>query len=93
MSEEIYDKEIAPLLMQVAEICKQHNFPMVAEVEYLPGERGSTSLLPPEASLAMTMILHCADTAPNVDSYIIGLARYCKERGIDYSSSVIMREI
>ncbi len=90
MSEEIYDKEIAPLLMQVAALCKQHQIPMVAEVEFLPGERGSTFFLPEGAGLSMTMIRQCAATAPNLDAYVISLSRYCKERGIDTSGSIIM---
>ena len=40
-----YDDEIAPALAEIAEKCRKEGVPMVAVVEYEPGERGSTLLV------------------------------------------------
>ena len=45
MSEQWYDDEIAPALAEIAEKCRKKGVPMVAVVEYEPGERGSTLLV------------------------------------------------
>jgi hypothetical protein len=37
------------------------------------------------------MIAHCAKTAPNIDGYMIGLIRYCREKGIDTGASMFVR--
>jgi hypothetical protein len=91
-NERFYDEEIAPALMEIATKLKARGMGMVATVEYAPGQRGDTYALPADACLAMRMVQHCSKTAPNVDGYMIGIIRYCKEQGIDTSASMFMNK-
>lgn len=88
-----YDKEIAPKLRELAAACHAREMSFLACVEYEPSSRAGTYWLTENAGLEMTMIKHCATTAPNIDSYVIGLARYCEERGIDTGGSLVMRKL
>ena len=90
--EQFYDDEIAPLLVELAKECSERGMSFLASVQYGSNDdqRGDTVLLQPDASLPMAMVRHCMKTAPNIDSYMIGLARYCREKGIDTSSSIYM---
>lgn len=89
--EEIYDKEIAPLLKVVGERCTEAKIPFVGVAEYAKSSRGTTFYLPAECDLSMIMLNHCAKMGTNVDGYIIGLVKYAKEKGIDYSGSFVMK--
>jgi hypothetical protein len=90
MSEAIYDEKIAPLLMQAGKLCEEHGLAMVAVVEYEPGKRGETRVLPDGGGLAMTMLSLLAKAGENVDSYMIWLTRYAREHGIDTSRSMYL---
>ena len=92
-NEEFYDKEIAPVLKDLMEKCLARDVAIVAVVEYKTGETGRTTGLPPNASLPMVMINHCAKTVPNIDGYILGIAKYCKKNGINLSSSIVMERM
>jgi len=86
-----YDAEIAPALVALAKRCNERGMSFIASVEYLAGERAGTYFLTADAGLTMRMQHICAMTAPNIDGYMINLARYCKARGIDTSGSIAMR--
>ena len=43
------------------------------------------------SSLAMVMAMMCAKAGENIDSYLIGLMRYCDKHNIDVSQSVFLR--
>ena len=92
-NEELYDEEIAPLLKLVADRCTEEKMPLVAVVEYDEGKTGTTSFLPENAYLGMIMVNHCAKMGVNIDGYIIGLLKYAKSKGIDYSGSIVMKHI
>lgn len=91
--EQFYDEHIAPALLALMEQCRENGLSMIAEVQFGPAneDRGSSIVMQPDASLAMVMIRHCAKTAPNIDGYMIGLTRYCAEKGIDTSASIYMK--
>lgn len=88
-----YDAEIAPELLRLGKACETRGLSFIAVVEYAPGLRGETSALSKEASLEMVMLRHCARTVPNIDSYVLGLARYAKENGISTDASIVMRAL
>lgn len=90
MSEAEYDAEIAPLLLAAAKRCEELGYPMVAVVEYEPGERGETRVLPESAGLPMLMLAMVAHHGTNVDGLLINLIRHCKKAGIDMSSSMFL---
>lgn len=90
MTEAEYDAEIAPLLMAAAKRCEELGYPMVAVVEYEPGERGETRVLPSTASLPMFMLAMVAHHGQNIDGLLINLIRHCNREGIDMSSSMFL---
>lgn len=89
-NEDWYDRELAPKLLELANACHERGISFLAVTEYEPGSRAQTRRLTDTAGLEMIMIQHCANTAPNVDGYAIGLIRYCREKGIDMSASIIL---
>jgi len=93
MSEEFYDEEIAPKLMEIGERCRAKGIPFMAIVEYAPGMIATTQLPTKDECIEMVMIRHCAKTAPNIDGYIIGLSRWANEKNIDTSGSMVMNQL
>lgn len=91
--EEIYDKEIAPLLKLIGDRCTEANIPFVGVAEYAKASRGTTFYLPADCDLSMVMLNQCAKMGTNVDGYLMGLVKYAKEKNIDYSSSFAMKSI
>lgn len=92
-AEQFYDTEIAPALLALSARCEANGFAFMAAVEFAPGEIGTVTWMPDQPSLAMVMLGHCARTGDNIDGYMLGLLRFVKEQGIDYSRSVVMRLI
>lgn len=89
-NEEWYDKEIAPILLELANKCGDRGMAFVSVVEYEAGKRSQTTRLPDGSGLAMVMLNHCAKMGENVDGYVLGLKRYCDINGIDTGSSIVM---
>lgn len=92
MSEALYDEKVAPLLVEVANVCKELNLPFLALVEYEPDKRGETRVVLPNEGLAMTMARHVVKCGVNVDAYMIGLIRHCRKQGIDAGGSYFLRQ-
>lgn len=92
-NKEWYDTEIAPKLLEIAQQCEAHGVSMIAAVEYAPHEIGHTFTLQENAGLEIIAINHCTKTMPNIDGFILGLLRFCNEHGIDYSGSLVLRQI
>jgi hypothetical protein len=90
-AEDWYDKEIAPKLLELSQQCYDHGMSFLSIVEYERGSRARFRRLTKDAGLEMTMIDHCAHTAPNIDGYVLGLIKYCREKGIDTGASLIMQ--
>lgn len=90
-NEEWYDAEIAPALSELAKKCHERDMSFVAAVEYDPGNRGGIYYLTDDAGLEMRMLHICAQTVPNVDSYVINLKRLAARDGIDTSSSFVLK--
>lgn len=89
MSEKIYDKKIAPLLLEVAKICKENNMSVVAQVEYAPQSFGTTQHLSEDRDIAMLMTLTAALAKGNVDLFFMQLMKDAKEKDIDTSRSMV----
>ncbi len=92
MTEQIYDREIAPKLKEVGDLCLKYGIPFLAVAEYLPGKIGCTEFKTNDECIEMVMIRHCSKTAPNVDGYVIGLIRWAKKKGISMNASFVMRQ-
>lgn len=92
-NEDWYDREISPKLAELANACGDRGLSFIAVVEYEHGSQATTTRFAEGAGLAMTMIKHCAHTAPNLDGYVIGLIKYCRENGIDTGASIVMQQL
>ena len=92
MTEQIYDREIAPKLKEVGDLCVKHGIPFLAVAEYLPGKIGRTAFQTNDECISMVMIRHCVKTAPNIDGYVIGLVQWAKKKNINMDASIVMRQ-
>lgn len=91
-TEDFYDKEIAPALMDLANKCAERGLHFLAQVEYDPGCFGLTRKFSDNPHLAMVMLEICARARHNIDSYLIALLRHADEHGIDISQSIFLRQ-
>ena len=87
--EKFYDECIAPELMRLNKLCLENGLSFVAEVEWLPGEGGTTVNLQENASGAMRMVRAACSAHGNLDAMVMGLARYIREQNLDHSSIVL----
>lgn len=83
MNQEVYDKEIAPLLEQLRETCSQHGLSVIAQIE-IDKETGKYSrldILQEGATIAQRIAHWGARCDANVDSLIIAIQKHAKEHG------------
>lgn len=85
--EEIYDKEIAPLLLQAAKLCETHGIALVAHVEFEPDKFGLTASPTVNFSLSTLMVLWAAQSKANLDLFMIKVRRW--NNGRPHNSMVL----
>lgn len=88
-NEEFYDKEIAPLLLQAVDKCRERQMDMLAAVEFEPNHIGRTVAMSETSSLTMQMILIAAATAPNFDSLVMQILKHCAKHEISTKQSMV----
>lgn len=81
MSEQIYDEEIAPVLMELAKKCKDAGIPFLAVAEYEPGSFGTTADIPTGSSYPISWAYAAARSNGNVDALINHLVVKAREVG------------
>lgn len=91
MSEELYDSEIAPELLRLADRCKELGMPFVATVEYSPGERGTTASGIAASNMDMQVAYLAARYGSRLDELMIAMARRVREQGVPHSCIVLQR--
>ena len=79
--EKFYDDEVAPVLLDLARKCHANGISFVADVEWEPGESGTTTLLAEPHSFSIEMSAICARANNNADAMIMHMMRYARERG------------
>lgn len=87
--EETYDAEIAPALLAVAKRCQELGFPMVASVEWEPGENGRTEFCPPtnetgdlpRPSAKQLLVHYAARCNGNIDSMLMAVLKDAEKYG------------
>lgn len=89
--EALYDAEIAPALLAIGQRCQELGIPLVAAVEYAPGEVGQTHYMPENACIAMQIAHRGAASRGNFDGVCISLLRYLHRTGIDASASMFLK--
>lgn len=78
MSEKIYDEQIAPKLLEVAEICKSIGLPFAAIVEFDLDEHNTAvtvAPMPDGAGAAMRIVAYAMRAQGNVDALIMALQK------------------
>lgn len=90
-NEEWYDAEVAPKLRELATTCHERGMSFMAEVEYEPGHRAGTVYLTENGGTEMRMMWMLAQTAPNIDAFLIRLIMYAKEKEWDVGSSMFLK--
>lgn len=93
--EQQYDAEIAPLLLAVAKKCQELGFPMVASVEWEPGETGRTETHPPWGkngfpSAKQRLVHYAARCNGNIDAMLIAVLRDAEKSG---HSSICLKQL
>lgn len=94
-NEEIYDAEIAPALMKIAQRCQELGFPMAASVEWESGETGRTEFCPkmdgsaPRPSAKQLLVHYAARCNGNIDSMLMAVVRDAEKFG--HSSMYLYR--
>ena len=81
MSEQFYDEEIAPVLMELAKKCNERGIPFVAVVEYEQGNFGTTADLPEQRGLPMDWAYVAARSNGNADVMIGHIAKQAQQAG------------
>jgi hypothetical protein len=92
-NEDFYDREMAPVLAKLADICRARGMAMIAAVEFDPGAIAVSGSLPDNPSMAMTMLTHCANAGEDFDAYALSLLGWMDEQGIDFSLSACLAAI
>lgn len=79
--ETFYDREIAPVLLQLARKCQDNGLSIVAMVEWEPGETGRTAALAADSGFGIRMAETAMRSVGNVDNLIMALMKYGEEHG------------
>lgn len=79
--EEIYDQIIAPKLLEIGQLCQQHDLPFVAAVEYEPYSLGRTAYWDKGAGIAIKTVDWAVQSHGNGDTLIWAMMRYATEYG------------
>jgi hypothetical protein len=89
-NEEFYDTVIAPELLKVGKLCKDHGISFVAIAEYDPGEYSSTVSLRENSSYILRLAKAVADCNGNVDSLFFAIMRHANTHG---HQSLILKQL
>jgi hypothetical protein len=79
--EQFYDREIAPVLLELARKCRDNGLSIAAMVEWAPAETGRTAALAAGSGVGIRMAELAMQARGNVDSLIFALMKYGKEHG------------
>jgi hypothetical protein len=79
--EAFYDREIAPILLELAKKCEDNGLSLVAMAEWEPGETGRTAALAAGSGVDIRMVEMAMRSHGNADSLIFALIKYGKEHG------------
>jgi hypothetical protein len=74
--EVLYDTEIAPVLLELARKCEAAGISMVAEVEWTPGETGTTMTVHADAGIGIRMVAWAARAKGNADMLINAMLKH-----------------
>jgi hypothetical protein len=79
--EDFYDREIAPVLLELAKKCEDRGLSFIAMAEWEPGETGRTMSVREGASINLRMALWAMQAQGNADSLILAMKRHGQDHG------------
>lgn len=79
-NETYYDDVIAPKLAEVAKLCGERKMSIVCDVEYEPGETGSTRLVQEGAGAKMFISFCASRCRGNIDAFIMNIYNRMEKR-------------
>lgn len=90
-NETVYDEQIAPLVTQIIEICRQYNIPIFATFQYAPESFCTTGIQGDGGhgiiQHLLVMVQNCAEPRGiNVDKYITWLLQDAYKNNANHSS-------
>ncbi len=89
--ENFYDKEIAPLLLEIRNKCQSQEIPFLAVAFISPELWGDTAFIPANCNNAHIRTVQMAIKAGgNADTLIWGMQRHAKEHGHEYACLTIL---
>jgi hypothetical protein len=90
-TEKIYDEEIAPQLLAIAERCRKLGFSIIVRVEFNSekAHHGRTEVLQQNATIAQKIAHWAARCNANVDALMTPIMRYAEENGQTDESMVL----
>lgn len=88
-TEQEYDKQIAPLLKDVAEKCDKLGMTMIARIEWQKGEAGITQIGRDKMGMEQLLTTYAAHARGNFDLLTMTLKKNCDTPG----TSMVMRMV
>ncbi len=79
--EQFYDREIAPVLMDLARRCEGAGLSFLALVEWSPDETGKTMSMREGSGIGTKMVLWAMQAKGNSDNLIWQMQRHGREHG------------
>lgn len=79
--EDFYDREIAPILLDLANKCAENGLSFVAMAEWDAGETGRTMKVREDAGIGIKMALWAMQATGNADNLIWAMQRHGKAHG------------
>ena len=79
--EQFYDRDVAPVLLDLAKKCEANGLSIAAMVEWAPNETGRTAALAAGSGVGIRMAEVAMRSRGNVDDLIFALMKYGKEHG------------
>lgn len=74
-NEDVYDREIQPLMAKIIAICKEHNMPFVASFEFAAGSTCDSLLLPEGCDKRLEMARNVIQGTPPVFSVSMAIVK------------------
>lgn len=88
MSEQLYDEELAPKLLEVARLCEKAGLPFLATVWFDGENSGTTRIVPKEPHPSFTLAHAAHRCGGNIDKLCLALTRSVPE---EQNGSVVLR--
>ncbi len=79
--EDFYDREIAPVLRELANKCEGEGLSFLAMVEWAPGDVGKTMSVRAGSGIGVKMALWAMQANGNADGLIMAMQRHGRENG------------